>query len=114
EKVGGVSGYSSVGRMIGRVDDRSPSERVYEKHRRVAGGRLRMPVRCIRAAVGPQGARRLLSRRPERPGNRARGQRGVSSNGPERWNKIVIRRVFPGLRGRNQAVLPRLPSQLEV
>jgi hypothetical protein len=27
----------------------------------------------------------------------------VSSNGTENWNKIVIRRVFPALRGRNQA-----------
>jgi hypothetical protein len=39
---------------------------------------------------------------------------GVSSNGPEKWNKIVIRRVFPGLRGPNLAVWPRFPPELDV
>jgi hypothetical protein len=40
--------------------------------------------------------------------------RGVSSSGTGNWNKLVIRRVFPGLRGRNQAVLARLPPELDV
>ena len=39
---------------------------------------------------------------------------GVSSNGPENWSKLVIRRVLPGLRGRNQAVLPRCLPELDV
>ena len=34
--------------------------------------------------------------------------------GIKNWNKIVIRRVFPGLRGRNRAVLPRFPPGLDV
>ena len=42
------------------------------------------------------------------------GYRSVSSNGTGNWNKFVIRRVFPGLRGRNQAVFTRLPPVLDV
>ncbi len=41
------------------------------------------------------------------------GPWGVSSNETGNWNKIVIRRVFPGLRGRTQAALPRFPPELE-
>jgi hypothetical protein len=37
----------------------------------------------------------------------------LGSNGTGNWNKIVIRRVFPGLRGRNRAVLPRSPPELD-
>ena len=37
-----------------------------------------------------------------------------SSIATENWNKIVIRRVFPGLRGRNQPGLPRFPPELDV
>jgi Domain of unknown function (DUF3883) len=40
--------------------------------------------------------------------------RPVSSNGPGNWNKTVIRRVFPGLRGRNQAILPRFSLERDV
>jgi hypothetical protein len=40
--------------------------------------------------------------------------RPMSSNGTENWNRIVIRRVCPGLRGRNPAVLPRVPPELGV
>ena len=32
----------------------------------------------------------------------------VSSNGPENWNKSVIRRVFARLWGQNQPVFPTL------
>ncbi len=39
---------------------------------------------------------------------------GVSSNGTENWNRIVIRRVFPGLRGRNRPVFPRIALELDV
>jgi hypothetical protein len=38
----------------------------------------------------------------------------VSSNGTENWNKIVIRRDFPGLRGQKQPVLPRISLELDV
>jgi hypothetical protein len=40
--------------------------------------------------------------------------RPVSSNGAESWNRMVIRRVFPGLRGRNRAVFPRILPELDV
>jgi hypothetical protein len=40
--------------------------------------------------------------------------RGGSSNGPGNWFKAVISRVFPGLRGWNQAVSPRIPPELDV
>jgi hypothetical protein len=30
------------------------------------------------------------------------------------WNKMATRRVFPGLRGRNQAVIPGFPPELDV
>jgi hypothetical protein len=33
---------------------------------------------------------------------------------PGNWNKLVIRQVFLGLRGRNQAVLPRFSAELDV
>ncbi len=45
---------------------------------------------------------------------RASTVRGMSSIGTENWNKMVIRRVFPGLRGRNQAVLPCFRPELDV
>jgi hypothetical protein len=40
--------------------------------------------------------------------------RGVSSIGTENWSRFVIRRVFPGLRGWNRAVLPRISPELDV
>jgi hypothetical protein len=39
---------------------------------------------------------------------------GRGSDGPENWNKIVMRRVFPGRRGRNRVILPRIPPELDV
>jgi hypothetical protein len=41
-------------------------------------------------------------------------KRGVSSNGTEDWNKIVIRRAFSGLRGQDQRVLPRISLELDI
>jgi hypothetical protein len=38
----------------------------------------------------------------------------IARNGTENRNKIVIRRVFPGLPGRNQAVLPGSPPEPDV
>jgi len=50
----------------------------------------------------------------QRPGLPADGSWPVSSNGTENRRKPVIPRVFPGLRSRNQAVLPRFPPELDV
>jgi serine/threonine protein kinase len=38
----------------------------------------------------------------------------LSSNRPENWDKIVIRRVFRALRSRNPAELPRCPPEPDV
>jgi len=38
--------------------------------------------------------------------------RGASSIGTENWNRIVLRRVIPGLRGRNRPVSTQFPPEL--